>query len=80
MIKLLNIFSKKRPAMTLKEYMRREGISNQYQLADRLGVSASMLSLYLTGKHPFGSKTALRISKLTGIPVRNLITLQERSQ
>jgi len=66
--------SKKRSpsAAVLEEYMKEHGFSRK-QLAEKLQISESYLSHFLNGRRHFGGKTALRISRLTGIPVENLI-------
>ena len=65
---------------TLSEYMRFEGIERQRDLAVRLGVSESAVSRFLNGTTSFSRQSALRINKITGIPIRHLITLQEPRQ
>jgi len=66
-------FKKKSPsAAVLENYMKQHGLSRK-QLAEKLQISESYLSHFLNGRRHFGGKTALRISKLIGIPVEDLI-------
>ena len=69
---ILNLFKKKIPCNSLEEYKEKNGFSNK-ELADEIEVSESYLSLVLTKKRTFGKKIALRVSRITGIPIENLI-------
>ena len=71
-MKLLRLFLGKQPFLSLMEYMQTRKLSRQ-ELAIKLNVSESYLSLYFSGKRTFGAQTALRISRITGIPIENLI-------
>lgn len=52
----------------LKEYMNREGISQQ-ELARRLGVSGGLVSLILSGQRSIGKKAARAAAALLGVDV-----------
>ena len=58
--------------MAIAIYMEREGIKTRAELAKRLGISGGMVSHYFKGVRVFSGKTALRISRLTGIPMEEL--------
>lgn len=63
---------KKSNGMALRGYMAARGMRRQRELAQALGISDAMLSLYFHGKKSFGARTALRIARLTGIPMERL--------
>jgi len=71
-IMLDKIIVKKIPYSSLKEYMDRNKLSRR-DLAKKLMITEAYLSYYFSGKRTFGAQTALRISKITGIPLENLI-------
>lgn len=52
--------------MNLATYFREPGSLTQQQVADIVGCSQSVISLYSTGKRRPDSQTALRISEATG--------------
>lgn len=54
----------------LAEYCRRCRLK-QYELADLLGMHFTTLSQVLAGKRRPGLDTALRIERLTGVPVES---------
>ena len=58
--------------MKLKRWADKHHL-NQHEAAAQLGISESFLSEYLNGKKSFGAENALRISKLTGISIINLL-------
>lgn len=60
----------------LSEYRWRERISGA-ELARRLGVSRGFISQYLNGKCGMGAKTAKRVSAITGIPIVELMGLED---
>ncbi len=62
--------SKKR--LALRKYMEAQGIKKQTDMAKRIGLTDTMLSYYLSGKKGFSPQTALRIAKITGIPMEEL--------
>jgi len=66
------IFFKKNSFDSLLEYMNKKNMSRK-ELAKKLGITESYLSYHFSGKRTFGAQTALRISKITGIPLENLI-------
>jgi transcriptional regulator with XRE-family HTH domain len=55
----------------IQAYLNEHGFS-QEQFARLAEISPSYISCFLSGKRTFGSKVALRISKLTGIPMEEL--------
>ena len=55
----------------LKRWMKQRELS-QADLARQFGISTAYLSFFLNGHRTFGAKTALRISRLTGIPMEEL--------
>jgi len=59
-------------AVILEKYMKQHDLSRR-QLAKKLKISESYLSHFLNGRRNFGGKTALRISKITGIPVESIL-------
>ena len=58
--------------MKLKRWADKQGL-NQHEAAARLRISESFLSEYLHGKKSFGADNALRISKITGISIMDLL-------
>ena len=58
--------------------MKKNNVS-QAELARRLSVSKTLIGLYLTGQRFPGVKMAIRASKLTGIPVTDLLAVEQRS-
>ena len=56
----------------LKQYMKKTGFS-QADLSRMFEISESIISYYLNGKRNIGKRTALHISKITGIPAMELI-------
>jgi len=58
--------------MKLKRWADKQGL-NQHEAASRLGISESFLSEVLHGKKTFGVDNALRISRLTGIKIIDLL-------
>jgi transcriptional regulator with XRE-family HTH domain len=58
--------------MKLKRWADKQDL-NQHEAAARLGISESFLSEYLHGKKSFGADNALRISKITGISIMDLL-------
>jgi plasmid maintenance system antidote protein VapI len=56
----------------LEKYMKKTGLS-QADLSRMFEISESIISYYLNGKRNIGKRTALHISKITGIPVMELI-------
>ena len=79
-MKRFKFFHKKQKSPTLYDYMEREGLKTQQELADRLGVTQAHVSYFLSGKHHFGTKTALRIHKLTGVSIEYLITTRKHTK
>ena len=70
---LKKILKKRNPsAVILEKYMKQHDLSRR-QLAKKLKISESYLSHFLNGRRRFGGKTALRISKITGIPVETIL-------
>ena len=69
----LSFLKRKRSPKTLREYMKKNHIKTQADLAEKLNVSEAYISRYFSKDRSFGAKTALRISEITGIPVENLI-------
>ena len=69
---MFKISIKKIPFKSLKEYMKKKNLSRK-ELAKKLGITEQYLSFIFSGKRTFGKKTALRISKITGIPLEKLI-------
>jgi transcriptional regulator with XRE-family HTH domain len=55
----------------LRTYLHPHG--SQSDLAQRLDISESLLSLIVAGKRPVKPKLARRIAKLTGIPIEALL-------
>jgi transcriptional regulator with XRE-family HTH domain len=55
----------------LEEYRKRENISLS-ALAQRLGMSKSVVCRYVKGTRQVGPETIRRISEITGIPARDL--------
>ena len=66
------IFIRKAQFSSLNEYMEKKNLSRK-ELAEKLGITEQYLSFYFNGKRTFGAQTALRISRITGIPLENLI-------
>lgn len=66
------IIIKKISFNSLQEYMKKNDLSRK-QLAEKLGITEQYLSFIFSGKRTFGAQAALRISKITGIPIENLI-------
>lgn len=64
---ILKIFKKSRKCQSLEDIMRKKGFRYQKELARYLGVSEARLSYHLSGKKPFGRKTAQRIAREFGI-------------
>jgi len=62
---------KKRKGNQLREYMLKNGMS-QVALAQMFKISEQYISHYFAGRRTFGARIALRISKLTGIPMEEL--------
>lgn len=56
----------------LQKYMKETGRSRA-DLSRMFDVSEAIISYYLSGKRSIGKRTALHISKITGIPVIDLI-------
>jgi transcriptional regulator with XRE-family HTH domain len=56
----------------LQKYMEKTGFS-QADLSRMFDISESIISYYLNGKRNIGKRTAFHISKITGIPVIDLI-------
>jgi len=56
----------------LAAYMKEKRLT-QAGLARKLRVSTALVSYYLNGKRKPGTKVALRISELTGVPVLELL-------
>jgi transcriptional regulator with XRE-family HTH domain len=56
----------------LEKYMKKTGLS-QADLSRMFKISESIISYYLRGKRSIGKRTAIHISRLTGIPVIQLI-------
>lgn len=69
---IFKYFLSKKTFKSLREFKETFGYS-QKQLAERLEISQSLVSLHLAGKRKFGGKKARKISKITGIPLENLI-------
>lgn len=63
----------RRSVKTLQEYFDLTGVS-QAELATVLGVSPSTVCLYAAGKRSPRLAMAVRISRLTGVPVEHLIS------
>ncbi len=73
-MKGLRIFSKKQKNhSSLADYAKSCGYTTQRELARSLGISESLLSHIKANRRSLGKKTALRISRKTGIPLENLI-------
>lgn len=70
---ILDLFKSQKPCSSLDEFAKKQGFKTQKELARFLEISESHLSYHRSGKKPFGRKTLLRVSKLTGIPVENII-------
>ena len=64
--------SKSKNGQALREYMKKQGMKKQRELARDLGMSDAMISRYFAGKKSFSAKSALRISHYTGIPMEEL--------
>jgi transcriptional regulator with XRE-family HTH domain len=56
----------------LQKYMKKTGFS-QADLSRMFDISESIISYYLNGKRNIGKRIALHVSKITGIPVIELI-------
>lgn len=63
----------------LKQYLEKNGL-NQGELAQKIGISQALLSRYLSGERSFSPSRALSISKITGIPVLNLLYPEMRHE
>jgi transcriptional regulator with XRE-family HTH domain len=62
---------------TLKAYLRRSG-ETQRSLARRAGCDQSMISMLKTGKRIASGPLALKLHRLTGVPLEALLTLQRQ--
>lgn len=56
----------------LREYMKREGIG-QRELARRLGVSESLVSLWMSGARQIGKQSAPAVAHLLGVAVTDIL-------
>jgi len=63
----------------IKKARKKSGLT-QSQLGDKLGVSASMLAQYETGKRNPKIETLLKISEAIGIPLDELIGLDNEEK
>lgn len=63
-----------RPApATLRQYFRRREALSQHALAKYLGCSQGYVSMVVRGKRAFRGKGAVKVAKLTGVPIEKLI-------
>lgn len=72
MLKFSFLKGKNKP-QSLSEYMKKEGMKSQRELAEKLKISDAYLSYLFNGKRKLGRKKALFVHKITGIPLENLI-------
>lgn len=56
----------------LREYMRDCGLKTQKQLAAKIGITETYISLILRGKRTFGARKALEVSQILGVPMEDL--------
>ena len=63
------------PGLFIKNELVERGIS-QKQLADKLGISPSLLSELLNGKRALNAPTALLVEAALGLPAAPLLSLQ----
>ncbi len=56
-------------AAHLKDWMQRRQLRSQRELAQHLDVDERLISMVMTGQRGPGLRTALKIERLTGIPV-----------
>lgn len=61
------------PPATLRQALRRMGLSAR-AFAKSVGLSPSFISMVLRGERVLRGKRALKVAKLTGVPVEKLIT------
>jgi len=64
--------TKRKNERALLEYMECRGMKKRRELARDLGISDAMISQYFARKKSFSAKSALRISRQTGIPMEEL--------
>ena len=64
--------SKTQHGRALRQYMKQVGMKRRRELARELELSDATISLYFSGKRSFSPKTAIRISRHTGIPMELL--------
>lgn len=63
----------------IKKARKKSGLT-QSQLGNKLGVSASMLAQYETGKRKPKIETLLKLSEAMGVPLDELIGLEEEEK
>jgi len=63
----------------LNDYKNKKGLSNR-EMAQQLGISESYLSEILSGQKTPSKRLAIKISKITNIPILNLLYPQDEAR
>lgn len=63
----------------LSEYKAKKGLSGR-EMARQLGISESYLSEILPGQRTPSKRLAVKISRITGIPILNLLYPQDEAR
>ena len=62
------------PPRTLAEFFAREGAPSMAALARQLNVTSAYMSMLASGKRRSSARLAQRISKLTGVPAKAVVS------
>ena len=63
----------------LNDYKNKKALSNR-EMAQQLGISESYLSEILSGQKTPSKRLAIKISKITNIPILNLLYPQDEAR